>query len=155
LIAHISLRITSEQVVPLKILIVSSVPEEGAASISEVVFNSSSWQDTIYIDIIGVNDMYDEDDQSYTIKIGPTNTTGDGYNNFEFSLDYINVDDDAYGRSKVLMYREAETCCSPGFPLEQQEDALQEKQRQREKPTTSAQLQSKSDMSRQRMNIHG
>ena len=24
------------------------------------------------------------------------------------------------------------TCCSPGFPLEQQEDALQEKQRQRE-----------------------
>ncbi|MDA9686927.1 hypothetical protein N9U05_00380 [bacterium] len=90
----------------MKIPIVSSVPEEGAASISEVVVDSSSWQDTIYIDIIGVDDMYDEDDQSYTIKIGPTNTTGGGYNNFEFSLDYINADDDAYGRSKALMYRE-------------------------------------------------
>jgi hypothetical protein len=94
---------------------------------SEVVLDSSNWQNTI-----NEYSIYDEDDQSYTNKIGPTNTTGDGYNNFEFSLDYINVDDDAYGRSKALMYREAETCCSPGFPLEQQEDALQEKQRQRE-----------------------
>jgi hypothetical protein len=105
LIAHISLRITSEPVVPLKIPIVSSVPEEGVASMSEVVFDSSNWQDTIYIDIIGVDDMYDDDDQSYTIKIGPTNTTEDGYNNFEFSLDYINVDDDTYGLTTTILQR--------------------------------------------------
>jgi hypothetical protein len=29
---------------------------------SEVVLDSSNWQDTIYIDIIGVDDIYDEDD---------------------------------------------------------------------------------------------
>ena len=46
----------------MKIPIVSSVPEEGAASMSEVVLDSSNWQDTIYIDIIGVDDIYDEDD---------------------------------------------------------------------------------------------
>jgi hypothetical protein len=70
-------------------------------------------------------------------------------------LDYINVDDDAYGRSEVLMYREEDDMPLTRIPFGATREMHYRRNSANEKPTASAQLQSKSDMSRLRMNMLG
>jgi len=105
-IAHISLAITSEPVVPLRIPIRSTNYEEGTSSVDEVVFDSTNWRTVIDFDILGVDDMYDDGDKQYIITIGPTITSEEVYQHFAFNLSYINIDDDQYGLTTTIIERQ-------------------------------------------------
>ena len=75
--------------------IASSDTGEATVSPTSVSFDASNWNNAATVTVTGVNDDVDDDDQSFTVTLGPAQSSDSNYNGFTIpSLPGGNIDDD-------------------------------------------------------------
>jgi hypothetical protein len=98
-----TIRVTSEPRAKVRVPIKSNRPAEGTASSSLVEFDATNWQTEVNVTVEGVDDAIDDNDQVFSIVIGPSQTTDLPYNGLDFQLVFTNIDDDQYGMNIVIL----------------------------------------------------
>jgi hypothetical protein len=93
----ITVRLTSQPGSQLILPITSSNPNEGVPEIDSLMFDESNWNELRTINIVGVDDQFDDADELYYIIIGPSVTEDVPFQGFEMQLPFLNIDDDTYG----------------------------------------------------------
>eukprot|EP01060_Flectonema_neradi_P040759 TRINITY_DN940_c0_g2_i4.p1 TRINITY_DN940_c0_g2~~TRINITY_DN940_c0_g2_i4.p1 ORF type:complete len:2437 (+),score=543.61 TRINITY_DN940_c0_g2_i4:265-7575(+) len=95
----ISIQLCARPTANLTIPLISSNPAEGIPAVPFVLatMTEETWNETHYVDILGVNDFYDDGDKSFEITIGPI-TTPSNYQGMKGpTLKFTNQDDDESG----------------------------------------------------------
>lgn len=100
--ASFTVRLQTQPTDPVTITLQSSDLSEGQLGLSEVVFNSTTWNISQTVVITGVDDLIADGDQPYTIETGATQSSSLLYNNLPVAdVALTNLDDDTPGVNAI------------------------------------------------------
>eukprot|EP01105_Mastigella_eilhardi_P017803 TRINITY_DN4101_c0_g2_i5.p1 TRINITY_DN4101_c0_g2~~TRINITY_DN4101_c0_g2_i5.p1 ORF type:complete len:1903 (-),score=320.30 TRINITY_DN4101_c0_g2_i5:75-5783(-) len=92
--------LSSQPLAQVNVPVTVSDPTEGSSSVALISFLPTSWNTPRVVVISGVNDYVEDGNQTYTVTLGPTNSSDPFYaGKFTTVLTLVNVDDDKAGIS--------------------------------------------------------
>jgi len=109
LTASITIRLESQPIEPVTVILTSSNDREGNCVPSSIIFTAQSYAENHEVTVQGVDDDIDDDDQIYSVIVS-TQTTDPNYHGIKYILTFENIDDDEMGmRIEFLTARNAST----------------------------------------------
>ena len=96
--AHFTVVLNSQPSADVTIALSSSNPSEGTVSPASLTFTSDNWNIPQTVDVIGVNDTFDDGDIGYTIVTAAAVSADPGYNGLNpLDVSVTNIDNDTAG----------------------------------------------------------